>query len=269
MTTKAQADAVIPALSGPNVGIATLLDQIITNLNAASTATAAHATVTIGGTAHLGDQVTITVNGFSNFYTSQAPGTAASGTATVGGTVEVGDVLEVTVAGNLVVYSLVAGDTTTTIAATSLAAALNANATFAASYVATSSAAVVTVTALLPGTAGNVTLACAVSGHTPTTTLTASGANLTGGAAGDTLNSIANNLVVAINADPNAGGLVTATRSGAVITLTSKLKGPQGSAYTLAAAVTGSGATVTATAQGSTLGAGTAGTGNNDVILIV
>lgn len=268
MTTLAQLNAAYPSLQGPGLGLGDLLNVIGTNLNADSAATAASDTVTIGGTAHAGDLVTVTVNGFANSYTSLAAGDLGTGTVTVGGTVETGDVCEVTVAGNTVIYQLGAGDTTTTIAAASITTALNANSTFAASFTATSALAVITITAKLPGTAGNATLAVNVGGHLPTTTLTVSGGTLTGGTNGDTLTTIATAIKSAINADPNAGGLVTATSSGAVVTLTAKRKGTAANAYTLTAAVTGSGATVTATAAAATFGGSTAGTGNNDVLAI-
>lgn len=260
-------DAVIPSIQGPGVGIGTWINQLASYINEDSTSTAASATVTIGGTAHAGDVITVTISSIAVSYTDTSTGGVGTGTLTVGGTVQVGDVLEATVAGHLTVYQLAAGDTTAALAAASLAAALNADTTFAASFGATSAAGVVTITAKTPGAAGNVSLAANVGGHLPTTTLTASGAALTGGGAGDTLASIAAGIAAAIAANTTLAYLVTATVAGDVVTITAVQKGTNANSITLSAAVTGTGATVTATASAATLGASTAGTGEDDILL--
>lgn len=112
---------------------------------------------------------------------------AASGTVTIGGSPTQGDVITLQVlpcsatipAGKGISLSITvgAGPTTTTVA-TALAAAINANPAFARIIDATSAAAVVTLTAINPGLLGN-SIAIVVS-KVGTSTVTASGANLTG-----------------------------------------------------------------------------------------
>ena len=111
--------------------------------------------------------------------TSGTVGLKATGTVTVGGTVAEGDVITVTVKGKSVNYALTSGDTTTTLTAVSLAAAINADPEISKYVFATSSGAVVTLSAVKPGLIGNaVTL---TSSSTGTTTATAGAATLASG----------------------------------------------------------------------------------------
>lgn len=139
------------SISGPGVALGDFLNLIVAQGNQGSSSVAASATVTLGGVVHTGDVVTTTV------------------------------------AGTAIPYTLLAGDSTLTIAGASVSAALNANATFALSYLATNAAGVVTVTRRRKGTNGNgTTLTAAVTGAGATTTATASG-NLAGGTGVDDL----------------------------------------------------------------------------------
>lgn len=97
----------------------------------------------------------------------QSPGTltgAATGTVTIAGTTGSGPTVTVTIAGTGVLYTYVAGDTTTTIAAGHIAAAINANSTVNQIVSATSTTNVITLTALTSGQAGMVSLATSVTG---------------------------------------------------------------------------------------------------------
>lgn len=138
--------------------------------------------------------------------------TAATGSVALGGTFKAGDIVTVTVAGNAVPYTLVAGDTNLAGAAASIAAALNANATFKAGYEAfVASGSTVTIESK---TTTAATLTAAVTGTTPTTTATASGATLTAGGAsmgtwnarfdGTEGNNISRQVVVGSNSTPTA-----------------------------------------------------------------
>ncbi len=84
----------------------------------------------------------------------------------------------------------------------------------------------------------------------------------------DTLAKAATKVAEAINGNEAASALVTASASQAVVTLTAKHKGSDFNSTTLTAAVTGEGATTTATAQAATFGAATPGTGLSDIALI-
>ncbi len=107
---------------------------------------------------------------------------AASQTVVIGGTFHAGDIVNITVGGHEVSYTSVAGDTNLAGVASSTEAALNADATFSASYVASVNSGTITITAKVAGTAANaVTLTASVSGSGATTTATAGGAYLAGG----------------------------------------------------------------------------------------
>ncbi len=104
--------------------------------------------------------------------------TAAKGTVTIAGTFHAGDIITVTVGGVATAYTVVAGDTNVAGIAASLATALNSNSAFSAIAYATVAAAVVTIVSKALNT---TTLTSAVSGAGATVTATASGATLTGG----------------------------------------------------------------------------------------
>lgn len=110
-----------------------------------------------GRTLGLADEVDVLVLG---------NGVRAAGTFTVGTAGSQNDVLRVTIRGVLV-EAIVPGTPSTTNVAAALAAAINAKPDLAGVVSATSAAAVVTVTAAVPGTAGNkLTLALGTSSGT-------------------------------------------------------------------------------------------------------
>jgi phage tail sheath gpL-like len=88
----------------------------------------------------------------------------ATATVTIGGTTGSGPTVTVTVAGTGVLYTYVAGDTTATIAAGHIAAAINANGTVNLLVTATSSTNVITLTALTAGQLGMVSLSTTPTG---------------------------------------------------------------------------------------------------------
>jgi hypothetical protein len=107
----------------------------------------------------------------------------AHATGTVGGTFATNDTLTTTIAGHAVLYTVVAGDTTDALIATHVAAAINANTTVNKLVIASAAGAVVTVTAIADGVAGNaITFACTKVSSAGT--YTASGADLAGGVNG-------------------------------------------------------------------------------------
>lgn len=256
------------ALPGNGDPAGTWFNKLAIAINSLLTNTAAAATVTIGGTPHAGDLVTVAVGGTQVQVTSQQAGGASTGTFTVGGTVQTGDTLIATVGGETAYYELTVTEDNATKAAAKLAEAIGDNAAIAANFTATSDAAIVTVTAKVFHEDYNVAITADIGGADSTTTLTASGGTLTGGGAGDTTTTLAVAVKNAINADPTLSKVVEATNSGAVVTLTAKYGGTEFNATTLTAAVTGEDATVTATAQAATFGAATAGTGADDIHLI-
>jgi len=143
---------------------------------------------------------------------------------------------------------------TATATAVNLAAAINGsclNPCAAPSpYVtATSSGAVVTLTAITPGTAGNsIPLSANVGGTGGAGSVTASGATLTGGTAtltatqfafsGVTITQLALNIATAINNNSSTAG-VTATASGGTIIVTATTGGTAGNSITVAETLTG------------------------------
>lgn len=88
----------------------------------------------------------------------------ATATVTIGGTTGSGPTVTITIAGTAVLYTYVAGDTTTTIAAGHIAAAINGNSTVNQLVTATSATNVITLTALTAGQPGMVSLATSVTG---------------------------------------------------------------------------------------------------------
>lgn len=112
--------------------------------------------------------------GASEFPVATIEG-AAVGTVTIGGTTGSGPTATVTIGGNPVTYTYVSGDTTTTLAATHVAAAINANGADSAVVTATSATNVVTITAKSNGAAGMLSLASSATGGA---TAVASGAEL-------------------------------------------------------------------------------------------
>lgn len=122
-----------------------------------------------GRTLGLSDEVDVLVLG---------DGVRAAGTFTVGTAGSQNDVLRVTIRGVLV-EAIVPGSPTTTNVAAALAAAINKKAELAGVVSATSAAAVVTVTAAIPGTSGNkLTLALGTSSGTVAASVSA---QMTGG----------------------------------------------------------------------------------------
>ena len=104
--------------------------------------------------------------------------TAASRAATYAGTATAGDVLTLTIDGVAFAHTVVDGTSVTT-AMTEMKTALNADEDFAARYVASNAAGVLTVTALRKGTGMNGTTFAA--SKVGTGTFTAAGATMTGG----------------------------------------------------------------------------------------
>jgi hypothetical protein len=122
-----------------------------------------------GRTLGLSDEVDILVLG---------DGVRAAGTFTVGTAGSQNDILRVTIRG-VPVEAVVPGSPTTTNVAAALAAAINKKAELAGVVSATSAAAVVTVTAAVPGTSGNkLTLALGTSSGTTAASVSA---QMTGG----------------------------------------------------------------------------------------
>lgn len=93
----------------------------------------------------------------------------ASGTVTVGGTPSTSNTVVITINGHAVTYTLVSGDTTNTITATHVAAALNADSTDTAIITATASGAVVTIVAKASGLPGQYSLTSSGTGGTTAT----------------------------------------------------------------------------------------------------
>jgi hypothetical protein len=117
------------------------------------------------------------------YLLAEGGSTKAHATGTVGGTFATNDTLTTTIAGHAVVYTVLAGDTTDALIAQHVAAAINANTSVNTLVVATYSGAVVTVTAIADGVAGN-SIAFACTKASAAGTYTASGANLAGGVNG-------------------------------------------------------------------------------------
>lgn len=215
------------------------------------------------------------------------PPVAASGTVTIGGTFHAGDVVTTTIGGVAVAYTTVTGDVNLAGVATSVAAAINANASAAAMV----AAANFTGTVTIGGTfhAGDV-VTVIINGTSVTHTVVAGDTNLAGVATGvaaainanatlqalvlasastDTVTITAitgNDTNISLSSSVSGvGATVTATASGAtlaasaVVTLTAVTAGTAGNSISLVAAVTGSGATETATASGADLAGGAAG----------
>lgn len=154
--------------------------------------------------------------------------TPASATATVGGTPAAGNTFTVTIAGVASTYTAVNGDTTTSVA-TGIANAINGNTSTTLTdaingVVASSSGAVVTVTAKYPGVDGNTTTftASTVGGA-----ITASGATLAGGT-GNTLATITSNdygLYTSQIYFQFAAGSISGTKATVGLTTTGNLVG--------------------------------------------
>ncbi len=110
---------------------------------------------------------------------------AATGNVGIGGTFHVGDVVTITIDGIQTAYTVVAGATNLAGVAASVAAAINANpglAGVASAVVDQTTNTQVDITAVKNGVSGNtITLTAAVSGGGATITATASGSKLTGG----------------------------------------------------------------------------------------
>lgn len=177
--------------------------------------------------------VTITASnaGVTFPLSSSVSNANATGTVTVAGTFGAGRALSITIGnaaggGTVVVnYTTVAGDTTATILAASLVNAINASAAVLGPAAgaapngtpsiqqATSAAGVITLLALVTGSAGQaISLAAAGAGGT---TLTASGANLTGGTSVLTAVANAADLDLANTVDP-ASTFANAGTAGAM-----------------------------------------------------
>lgn len=236
----------------------------ITALNANGTF-AAKATASDGGSAIvlITWDTKGTVGNSKTLTASRTAGTATASGATLasGAQGSVG----VTVGGTLVTTDTT--NLTDTAAATAVAAALNANSTVAALIGATGNAAVVELVADAKGVAGD---AITLSSTSATGTATSSAANLENGVDGevtvtvdgtavvsDTTNltdAAAATLVAAdLNADATVNDLITATASGAVVTLTANASGPEGNAIGLTSStVTGTAISSSATLTGGT-----------------
>lgn len=120
-----------------------------------------------------------------SFVRSSALATQATGTVTIGGTAETGNVVTVVIGGVSVAFTVTGAETTTALVAEAVKEAINDDEDAAALVTATRSNSIITLTAVEPGTGGNaITLTTAVTGDTPTTTSTASGAVLSGAIAG-------------------------------------------------------------------------------------
>lgn len=221
---------------------------------------------------------------------------APASTVTMGGTNTTGDIVNVTVFNsNLsggkrnVQYTVQSGDTTSTLLATSVKNAINADGTLsAAGITATSSAAVISINAPVP--LGVVTFQSAANGITTETiggtitasdivSITAIDAALPNGqktksytvGGGDSTTTIATALKNAINADSDytAAG-ITATSSAAVISISSTSSNATTYSQSVSAGATetitqGGGPTETATTA-ITTGAGMLSTVHNNVI---
>jgi len=99
--------------------------------------------------------------GSVNAYVGYAVGTVA-----IGGSFSTGNTVTVTINGHPVVYTLVSGDTTSTLVAAHVAAAIGADSTDAAIVTATPNAATIKITSLLPGAVGNYSLTASATGGT-------------------------------------------------------------------------------------------------------
>jgi phage tail sheath gpL-like len=88
----------------------------------------------------------------------------ASGTITLGGTPATNNTVVPRINGHNTTYTLVGGDTTTTLVATHLASAINADGANSPLVLATAAINVVTITALAQGAAGALTLSVSVTG---------------------------------------------------------------------------------------------------------
>lgn len=138
--------------------------------------------------------------GVSEMSVASAEGYAL-GTVTIAGTVGAGPTVTVTIAGHPVTYTYVSGDTTASIAAGHIAAAINADTTDSGVVVAAASSAVITITAKKQGVSGMLSLAASVTGGA---TAAVSGSEL----------DFANGVVV-----PTASGSVSVPGAGGVISL--------------------------------------------------
>lgn len=108
---------------------------------------------------------------------------AASQTVTIGGTFHAGDVVNITV-GSLpeISYTTVSGDTNLNGVATSVASAINADASLNTVVKASAAGAVVTITALIAGTGFNGTaISASVTGSGATETATVGAGTFAGG----------------------------------------------------------------------------------------
>jgi len=103
----------------------------------------------------------------------------AFATNTIGGTPATGNTVVTTINSHAVTYTLVGGDTTTTLVATHVAAAINADSTDAAIVLATASGSVVTVTALAQGSGGQYSFSVSVTGGGVTATASGTELNFT------------------------------------------------------------------------------------------
>jgi hypothetical protein len=134
---------------------------------------------------------------------------------------------------------------TTTQLATNITSAINSNSTLAAAVTATSSGGVVTLTAVTPGTTANsiATTETSFTGFTWGAGTLSSGTNGTAsgttfpywsGAAAVSTTQLATNITTAINANTTLQGAATgvsATSSGAVVTITARTAGSGGNSY--------------------------------------
>jgi phage tail sheath gpL-like len=258
-------------VDGTGLGLGDWLNATAAASNASNTgASAAAATVLIGGGNKVGDAPWVAVGGHKVSYASSLANGRATATVVLGGAPQVGDTPTVSVNGMVIPYSLLAGDSTLPLAAAALAAAMSSTPLFSADYTAVAAGASVAITSKRPGAQWNVPLSVSVGGHLPTLTLTKSGATLAGGEIGDSHDQMAAGLAAAANADPDVSFLVQATATGPSVALVAKLRGTGGNAIALAAGVGGnSEPLVTATASSATLGGTTAGVGRNDVPLAV
>lgn len=175
---------------GAMVGVVTAY-QIIT-ATVGSVAVAGSQTVTVQNTDGINTATALTFDSGNPAQETVTPTAVtaqvrANGSVTLGGAASAGTLITVTINGIIVTYTTTAADTTLTIAAASLAKAINASLAVygIVSYInpATSTAAVVYLTSANAGTGPNsYTLAATASGGT--VTATASGATFTGGTYG-------------------------------------------------------------------------------------
>lgn len=259
-----QLNALYPNLSGPGVPLGTYLNQLSMASNTNSGATAAAATVTIAGTPHAGDVITTRIAGVAVVRTSLTVGVQATVSVALA-SCQIGDVGEITLDGDVYVYEMASAVEATEAEAWKVI--LNADARFNETYIASRSGDSLVIKTI-DYVVNTKAISTNVGGAGHTTTLTRSAATLTLGVVGDDTTTIATGIKNAVNASAAASALVTATSSGAVVTLTAKRKGTAFNANTLTSVVTGTSNTVTSTAEAGTFGGATAGTGADDMILI-